>query len=360
MVRNESKGFARAAMVALALVTFAVSAYGNSNPPVITDGSMSASGLVLTLSGTNLMGIHNNGVYSVTMGGITTTNVTSTATTITATFTKVFSPGSYAVIALFKLSKNQYDNRYQATMDVTVGAVGPQGPTGAQGPAGAAGPIGLTGATGATGATGPTGPAGPTTAVAVCNVLYPNLPAAYCAAAPTTPKIVFVTANTYNGNLGGVAGANAKCQKEASAAGLPGTYSAWLSDSLGNSPSANFTQSTTPYVTSNPSLTHVAENWTQLTSGTLEAAIQFTANGALSPYVSSSTGLYVWTGTNANGTPYNVNCANWTDGSVDSNAGAIGQVGGTGAAWTITDEIGCSSTATSGEQVPTALYCFQQ
>jgi hypothetical protein len=42
MVRNESKGFARAAMVALALVTFAVSAYGNSNPPVITDGSMLA------------------------------------------------------------------------------------------------------------------------------------------------------------------------------------------------------------------------------------------------------------------------------------------------------------------------------
>ena len=41
----------------------------------------------------------------------------------------------------------------------------------------------------------------------------------------------------------------------------PGPYSAWLSDSLGNSPATNFTQSNTPYVTPDPLLTHVAENW---------------------------------------------------------------------------------------------------
>jgi hypothetical protein len=182
--------------------------------------------------------------------------------------------------------------------DVTYGAVGPQVPMGFQGPQGPAG------ATGATGATGPAGPA--TTAAAVCSVLYPNLPAAYCAAAPATPKIVFVSFSGYYGNLGGVAGGNAKCQKEAIRAGLPGTYSAWLSDSLGNSPATNFTQSNTPYVTPDPLLTHVAKNWAGLISGYLEAPINVTPDG------STGGGSYVWTGTNFDGTPIGDQCENWT------------------------------------------------
>jgi len=229
--------------------------------------------------------------------------------------------------------------------DVTYGAVGPQGPMGFQGPQGPAGatgntgPAGPAGATGATGATGPAGPA--TTAAAVCSVLYPNLPAAYCAAAPATPKIVFVTANTYEGNLGGVAGGNAKCQKEASAAGLPGTYSAWLSDSLGNSPATNFTQSNTPYVTPDPSLTHVAENWAGLISGTLEAPIVFFANGSTAEHDS----VYVWTGTNVDGTPYGSNCTNWTDGVI-TDTGIVGWTNSSGNGWTEFSVIACGTGGT--------------
>jgi hypothetical protein len=40
----------------------------------------------------------------------------------------------------------------------------------------------------------------------------------------------FVTSTTYDGNLGGGAGADAKCQARATAAGLAGSYSAWINE----------------------------------------------------------------------------------------------------------------------------------
>jgi hypothetical protein len=40
----------------------------------------------------------------------------------------------------------------------------------------------------------------------------------------------FVTSTQYDGNLGGIAGADQKCAERASAASLPGTYRAWLRD----------------------------------------------------------------------------------------------------------------------------------
>jgi hypothetical protein len=46
-----------------------------------------------------------------------------------------------------------------------------------------------------------------------------------------THNIVFVTSTSQTGNLGGLAGADAICAARAAAAGLPGTYIAWLSTS---------------------------------------------------------------------------------------------------------------------------------
>ena len=43
-------------------------------------------------------------------------------------------------------------------------------------------------------------------------------------------KIVFVTSEIYNGALGGLAGADAKCQERADVARRSGTFKAWLSD----------------------------------------------------------------------------------------------------------------------------------
>lgn len=45
------------------------------------------------------------------------------------------------------------------------------------------------------------------------------------------PNLVFVTSTASTGNLGGIAGADALCQGRAAAAGLVGTYRAWLSTS---------------------------------------------------------------------------------------------------------------------------------
>ncbi len=55
------------------------------------------------------------------------------------------------------------------------------------------------------------------------------VPAAPDAAPPPTPNLVFVTSTHHDGNLGGLAGADAICAARAQAAGLPGTYRAWLS-----------------------------------------------------------------------------------------------------------------------------------
>jgi hypothetical protein len=44
---------------------------------------------------------------------------------------------------------------------------------------------------------------------------------------------MFVTSETFPSNLGGLAGADAKCRAEAAAANLPGTFVAWLAVNLG-------------------------------------------------------------------------------------------------------------------------------
>src|SRR5690242_15690863 len=46
---------------------------------------------------------------------------------------------------------------------------------------------------------------------------------------PLQSRRVFVTSKTYQGTLGGLAGADMECQKLADAANLGGTWMAWLS-----------------------------------------------------------------------------------------------------------------------------------
>ena len=63
-------------------------------------------------------------------------------------------------------------------------------------------------------------------------------------------KTVFITSAKFKGNLGGLAGADDKCQAEADgpASIVPsGTYLAWLSDGT-DSPDTRFTKSSHPYM----------------------------------------------------------------------------------------------------------------
>lgn len=160
--------------------------------------------------------------------------------------------------------------------------------------------------------------------------------------------LVFVTSSLQASNLGGLAGADAICQNRASAAGLPGTYLAWLSNASA-SPSTRFTQATVPYVLVNGST--VADNWSDLTSGSLNHAINITETGG------DSTGpnISVWTNTLITGAASSVassgSCDNWTSAS-NAIAGWVGDSTSTVGGWTNHSSRPCDPQR--------RLYCFQQ
>ena len=80
-------------------------------------------------------------------------------------------------------------------------------------------------------------------------------------------KTVFVTSTKHTGNLGGQAGADAICQSRASAAGLAGTFLAWISEGSIDEPRDRFTQSSASYRRVDG--TTIASNWDDLIDGHL-------------------------------------------------------------------------------------------
>jgi len=95
--------------------------------------------------------------------------------------------------------------------------------------------------------------------------------------AATAKKTVFVSAPTYTpGDLGGLSGADVTCQSIAQAAGLSGTFAAWLSDDTTDAAS-RLTHASVPYAL--PSGTLIATDWDDLTSGTLRHAIDENEKG---------------------------------------------------------------------------------
>ena len=171
----------------------------------------------------------------------------------------------------------------------------------------------------------------------------------------TLLKKVFVTSQTYTGNLGGLAGADAKCQNLADAAGLPGTFKAWLSDGT-TSAASRFIQRPVPYALVGDTI--ISYSWNDLTDGSLLHPINLDENGNLVEEV-------VWTNTTTSGgiwSPIN-HCINWT--SVD-----FGEFGGIGVS-TATDERWTAyiytfdGSYTEGwpcwdTDNPKRLYCFEQ
>jgi hypothetical protein len=176
----------------------------------------------------------------------------------------------------------------------------------------------------------------------------------------SNPKKVFVTSTTYKaGDLGGLAGADAKCQARAMAAGLTGTFRAWLSDS-DDQPATRFIKENGPYllVTGNV----VANNFTQVTSGTLRHAINVTELGTAAPTatIPGCTTPIVWTNTTSDGYVGDpgATCGDWTDSVVFS-----GWFGTTTSQteWTSPNCTGVAGTSTAtgcGALAP--IYCFEQ
>ncbi|MBA3549878.1 MAG: DUF4215 domain-containing protein [Nannocystis sp.] len=170
----------------------------------------------------------------------------------------------------------------------------------------------------------------------------------------TPPRIVFVTSQVYNGNLGGLAGADAKCQALAAAAKLPGTYKAWLSDSNG-SPSTRMTKVAAPYVRTDGVM--VAGSWSDLIKFTI-APINLTETKGPAPMTIFSCGANpqsfrsVYSNTNTNGTlfAHATSCNNWTS---SNHLGAWGDSSEAAGWWTNRCYDGpCERLA--------PFYCFQQ
>lgn len=167
-------------------------------------------------------------------------------------------------------------------------------------------------------------------------------------------KTVFVTSQSFDGNLGGLAGADAKCNELASNAGLEGEYKAWLSDST-TDVSERFSRVGTYISTGgyNTDYEIIANNWDDLTDGSLENPIYYDENG---DYVSQAA---VWTNTSYldgarfywNNTYYT--CNDWNEASSYKKASyGITAYYSTGPIWTQAGTDTCSAQK--------RLYCFEQ
>ncbi|MBW2432661.1 MAG: DUF1554 domain-containing protein [Deltaproteobacteria bacterium] len=156
---------------------------------------------------------------------------------------------------------------------------------------------------------------------------------------PSGPVVsVFVTGRRYKGNLRGLAGADRKCQRRAEAAGLSGTWTAWLSDGTENAidriPDGQYQLIDG---------TQVADDKADLTDGSLNNAIN------LDEFGNQRTG-FAWTGTEEDGIGTGNNCNDWKDNSSES-GGDRGIPGERDRDWTqVDDPAQCSERY--------RLYCF--
>jgi len=251
-----------------------------------------------------------------------------------------------------------------------MGPVGPQGPQGIQGPIGLQGPIGSQGPQGEKGPQGVQGEQGPQginmaagqQCAAGSVIGFDQSGNIICSSQPPAggAKKVFLTSAVYSGDLGGVQGANAKCQSLATAAGLPGTFKAWISDSVSD-PSSSFTQSPAGYIDTTGRI--IATSWSDLTDGQLAFPINCDENRNCIDmgYCSANCPVYsVWTGTASDGHypdcyfyPGGMGCSpslcqDWTN-AQDTNLGLTGSLIGD---WTERNDQYCSWVA--------HLYCFEQ
>ena len=173
-----------------------------------------------------------------------------------------------------------------------------------------------------------------------------------CGDSPTAPaladvslgRLIFVTSEAYDAAFGGVEGGDRVCGSLAMAAGLAGSYRAWLSDDTGLSPSVTFTTNDIPLVLT--SGVRVADDWEDLTDGTINNPVVVDERGDQPMSVP-----VVWTGTDRSGTAAAATCNGWSSGSEASN-GLVGVFDAVGVGWTASRAAPCNQLG--------RLYCVQQ
>jgi hypothetical protein len=173
-------------------------------------------------------------------------------------------------------------------------------------------------------------------------------------------KSVFITSAAYSGNMGGLTGADAKCQMHATNAGLSGTFMAWLGDST-NGPANRFTKAGGPFVLAKRGIT-VANNWAELASDTHQHALDSDENGSTSlplgtgTCASSTGGHQFWSNTYVDGTKWMGygSCSDWTS-TANTGEEVVGRTDLATAGWYLWCHGG---GVTCGAVNP--LFCVQQ
>lgn len=189
--------------------------------------------------------------------------------------------------------------------------------------------------------------------LAGCQLLWPFEPKPDAApadvVAPEDVRHIFVTGTLYTGNLGGLAGADAKCADHAMRGGLTGTYLAWLSTAE-SSPAERMTRHPGPYRTIGEA--PIADNWEDLIDGEIANPIRANEFGELPTEQFVCTGGEVWSNTRGDGTFEVTACGDWTD---DLASGVVGSTTQQDTGWTYDPRcplVSCSTIM--------SIFCVEQ
>lgn len=153
------------------------------------------------------------------------------------------------------------------------------------------------------------------------------------------PLRAFVSSALKNGNLGGLAGADALCTQHANAQGFQGNFRAWLS--VNGTNAIDRITSDGPWQRVDGQV--VAATRAELASGQLRAPLVLDEKGAAAPAVEDR----VWTATGANGQYAGPDCGQWTG----AGTGRVGEAAHVNAQWTSLVDEACSEV--------NRVYCFQ-
>ncbi len=155
---------------------------------------------------------------------------------------------------------------------------------------------------------------------------------------PSTSKLIFVTDGSWSGDLGGLSGADAKCNAEAKTRNFTGTFQALLGSNEGT-PERRSIHYPLPYL-------RVGDG-EDLNSDFHDLF----SSGGLNNFATSSD-KFPWTGLNGNGTLTGNNCNGWSD-STSSYGGTIG--------WTrVVASPEWLALATRNCDVVGPIYCIEQ
>jgi hypothetical protein len=144
------------------------------------------------------------------------------------------------------------------------------------------------------------------------------------------PKYVFVTSQTYSGNLGGLDGADRKCRDLAAAAPLPGTYKAYLADATGDVSTRFNLQGGPFYMKHRNGDQFVARDWNDVLNGALSRFLNRDERGEDAPFASLQPDVdetfcgrngytaFVWSNLTTGGklADRDNHCANWTSSTI--------------------------------------------